>query len=151
MTLLVISQNNCWHKNLTWYASTGELLVVCIETTQLRLTSVFFPSLLSRNFDDKLSSNFHRFVILYICWDTPSEKTGLWQLPIMSSVLTKFLGKRSRRKFTNRFRLRLKPTWAFCPGPLIREPRGNWIVSLWFIYNKVITARGRFKTFFFYR
>ena len=23
----------------------------------------------------------------YICWDTPSEKTGLWQLPIVSSAL----------------------------------------------------------------
>ena len=32
------------------------------------------------------SSNFHRFVILCICCDTPSEKTGLWQLPIVSSV-----------------------------------------------------------------
>ena len=42
--------------------------------------------LLSRNIDDQLSSNFHRFIILCICWDTPSEKTGLWQLPIVSSV-----------------------------------------------------------------
>ena len=33
-----------------------------------------------------LSSNFHRFVILCICWDTWSEQTGLWQLPIVSSV-----------------------------------------------------------------
>ena len=52
---------------------------------------VFFLSLLSRNFDDWLSSNFHRFVILCICWDTPSEKTGLWQLPIVScKELVKF-------------------------------------------------------------
>ena len=47
---------------------------------------VFFLSLLSRNFDDQLSSNFHRFVILCLCWYTASEKTGLWQLPIVSSV-----------------------------------------------------------------
>ena len=46
--------------------------------------------LLSRNFDNQLSSNFRRFVILCICWDTPSKKTGLWQLPIVSSV---FKGK----------------------------------------------------------
>ena len=26
--------------------------------------------------------------VVCICWDTPSEKTGLWQLPIMSSVFT---------------------------------------------------------------
>ena len=45
-----------------------------------------FLSLLSRNFDDQLSSNFHRFVILCICWDTQSEKTGLWQLPKVSNV-----------------------------------------------------------------
>ena len=54
-------------------------------STQLRVTRMFFLSL-SRIFDDHLSSNFHRFVILCICWDTPSEKTGLWQLPIVSNV-----------------------------------------------------------------
>ena len=43
----------------------------------------FFLSLLSRKFDDQLSSNFNRFVILCICWDTPSGKTGLWKLPIV--------------------------------------------------------------------
>ena len=36
----------------------------------------------SRNFDDQLSSNFLRFVILCICWYTK----WLWQLPLMSSV-----------------------------------------------------------------
>ena len=50
------------------------------------MTRVFFLSWLSRNFDGQLSSNFHRFVILCICWYTPSEKTGLWKLPIVSSV-----------------------------------------------------------------
>ena len=43
----------------------------------------FFLSLLSRKFDDRLSSNFHRFVILCICWDTPTVKASLWQLPIV--------------------------------------------------------------------
>ena len=33
---------------------------------------------------------FHRFVILCMCWDTPSENISLWQLPIVSSV---FKGK----------------------------------------------------------
>ena len=54
--------------------------------TQLCVTRLFFLSLLSRNFDDQLSSYFHRCVNLCICWDTLSEKTGLWQLPTMSSV-----------------------------------------------------------------
>ena len=49
-------------------------------------TRVFFLSLISCNFDDRLSSNFHRFVILCICWDTPTLKTSLWQLAIVSSV-----------------------------------------------------------------
>ena len=56
------------------------------KCTQLRVTRVFFLSLVSPIFNDRLSSNFHRFVILCICWDTPSEKTGVWQLPIVSSV-----------------------------------------------------------------
>ena len=47
---------------------------------------LFLLSLLSRKFDDRLNPNFHRFVILCICWDTPNEKTGLRQLPIVSSV-----------------------------------------------------------------
>ena len=33
-------------------------------------------------FDDKLCSHFHKFVILYSCWDTPSEKTDLSPLSI---------------------------------------------------------------------
>ena len=43
----------------------------------------FFLSLLSRNFDDRWSSNFHRFIILCICWDTASEK---WSLTVTNSV-----------------------------------------------------------------
>ena len=42
---------------------------------------MFFLSSFPRNFDDQLSPNFHRLVILWLWWDTPSEKTGLWQLP----------------------------------------------------------------------
>ena len=50
------------------------------------MTRVLFLLWLSRNFNDQLSSNFHRFVIYCICWDIASEKTGLWQLPIVSNV-----------------------------------------------------------------
>ena len=41
---------------------------------------MFFSSRWSRNFDDQLRSNLHRFVIVCtcICWDTPNEKTGLY-------------------------------------------------------------------------
>ena len=37
----------------------------------------FFLSFFSCAFDDQLSPNFHRFVILCLCWDTPSENTDL--------------------------------------------------------------------------
>ena len=33
-----------------------------LKSTQLRVTRVFFLSLLSRNFDDQLSSNYHRLL-----------------------------------------------------------------------------------------
>ena len=58
----------------------------------------FILSLLSRNFDDRSSSNFHRFVILCICWDTPTVKASLWQLPIVSTAFKSnlWLGPLSR-------------------------------------------------------
>ena len=46
---------------------------------------VFLP-LFSHKFDDQLSWNFDRFVILCMCKDTPSEKTSLWQLPKVSNA-----------------------------------------------------------------
>ena len=50
----------------------------------------------SRNFDDWLSSNFHMFVIVCICWDTPTVKTSLWQLlPIWSNCLNSIVINRS--------------------------------------------------------
>ena len=50
------------------------------ESTQPLVTRVSFFPLLFRNFDDRLSTNCHMFVTLCILfWDTPSEKTGLWQ------------------------------------------------------------------------
>ena len=55
------------------------------ESTQLRVTRVLFL-ILSRNFDHRLSSNFHWFVMLCICWDTPTVKASLWQLPVVSRV-----------------------------------------------------------------
>ena len=39
-------------------------------------------------FDDQLCPNVHRFIILCTRWDTPSENTGLWQLPNMSGAFT---------------------------------------------------------------
>ena len=45
------------------------------ESTKSNATGVNFLSVLSRKFDDQLSQNFHTFVILCICWDTPSENT----------------------------------------------------------------------------
>ena len=58
----------------------------------------FFFHYLSRNFGDQLRSNFHRFVNLCTCWDTPSEKTGLWQLPIVSMSLKCTVDSQLRKK-----------------------------------------------------
>ena len=57
------------------------------ESTQLRVTTVFFSSIISRNCDDQLRPNVQRFVILCICWDIPSD--NLRQLPIVSSALNR--------------------------------------------------------------
>ena len=35
-------------------------------------------------------------LLFYVCWDTPSEKTGLWQLPIVSTVFKALFGFRNR-------------------------------------------------------
>ena len=72
-----------WEITLSWKESPKETGNQTSESTHFCVTRLFFLSLLSRNFDDRLSSNFHRFVILCICLVTPSEKTGLWQLPIV--------------------------------------------------------------------
>ena len=63
------------------------------EITRVCVTRVFFLTLLSRNFDDQLSSNLHRFVILCICWNTPNEKNGLWQLPNVSTVFNRMIAE----------------------------------------------------------
>ena len=58
----------CW--------SSRQFQVNHYTTLGLFMLGFFFLSLISRNFDDWLSSNHHRFVILcIICWDTPTAKT----------------------------------------------------------------------------
>ncbi len=47
----------------------------------------FFLSLFSCNYDDQLSPNFHRFVIVCIGWGRPSGDTGLRQIPIVIPCL----------------------------------------------------------------
>ena len=61
------------------------------ESSQLCVTGVFFLWIVISQLWRPIieSSNFHRFVILCICWDTHSEKTGLWQLPNLSSVFNR--------------------------------------------------------------
>ena len=73
----------------------------------------FFLSLLSRNFDDRLSSNFHRFVILCICWDTQTVKASLWQLSIVSTAFRQ--NWRTSQKPGDQ--LKIKPTVSTTPVP----------------------------------
>ena len=57
------------------------------ENTWICARRVLFLSLFFCIFDDQLlSQNVDEFVILCICWDTPSENTSLWQLPKVSSA-----------------------------------------------------------------
>ena len=75
------------------------------ESKHILYKRFFILSLLSCNFDDQLNQNFHRFVILCICWDTPSKKTGLWQLPIVSIVFKRDLNLNlfsAHREFSTR-------------------------------------------------
>ena len=58
-----------------------------------------------------LSSNFHRFVIVCLCWDTLSERNGLWQLPIVSSVF-KPIVRFQKPRYLNNFPFILKQ--VFC-------------------------------------
>ena len=59
-----------------------------------------FLSLLSRKFDDRLSSNFHRFVVICIYWDTPTVKASLWQLPIVLSAFKAYNRKCWRKSLS---------------------------------------------------
>jgi len=70
---------------------TGGLEINHLNAHRTSWQACFFLSLLSRDFDDRLSSNFHRFVILCIRWDTPTVKASLWQLPIVSSAFKKII------------------------------------------------------------
>ena len=67
--------------SLKWKkTSSAEAFYYASESTQSNATRVFL-SLFSCNFNDQLSPNFHGCVILciFICWDTQSENSGLWQ------------------------------------------------------------------------
>ena len=74
-----------WFRDLTF--RTGGLEINHLNAHNFVWQGLFFLSLLSRNFDDRLSSYFHRFVILCICWDIPTVKASLWHLPIVSTAL----------------------------------------------------------------
>ena len=52
--------------------------------TSFTLQQVYFFLILQLRWP--IESTFSQTVILCICWDTPSEKTGIWQLPKVSSA-----------------------------------------------------------------
>ena len=88
-----------------------------------------WDSLLSRNFDDRLSSNFHRFVILCICWDAPTVKASLWQWPIVS---TAFKAKEAKRPISR------VPNLIFSKG--LNEIMCNYKLNHSSIYTREITV-----------
>ena len=80
-TELLIVQNIV-RKGFLWSHSSNNRLQLKYFCMHLKAHKIVqqgvFSFFISCNFDDQLSRNFHRFVILCICWD--SENTGLWQL-----------------------------------------------------------------------
>ena len=53
--------------------------------TPLVILTLKLPDAVITQYNHQMGPNFHRFVISScICWDTPSENTGLWQLPKVS-------------------------------------------------------------------
>ena len=73
----VYFMSQCREASLPWVS----LIYTCNSYQYLFLLALF-----SCNFDDQLSPNFKRFVVLCTCWDTPNENTGLWQLSKVSSA-----------------------------------------------------------------
>ena len=79
----------CWPRILNSIAKTSIMFfqgwcnTLC--ASNCTLARVFFLSLFSRKLDDKLRKMFTG-LLCYACWDTPSENTGIWHLPTVSSA-----------------------------------------------------------------
>ncbi len=112
-------------KNIIWEGLQAWSLSQASESTQFYATSVCFLSLFSCNFDDQLSPNFHRFVILCICWNTPSEDTGLWQLP------------------------KVYPAFKSVLSLMVLHHRGKWPKDEWIIMIQFYKYRSHVVTSFF--
>ena len=105
VTQFFLERSNFSLKYLNWFRTSADNLKSSIWKHTTCATKAFFLPLFSRNFNDQLSSNFHRFVILCICWDTPSGSFGDWSLTSTKGVqpLTWFsygfiFKKKKRRK-----------------------------------------------------
>ena len=61
----------------------------------------FFLPALSRNFDDRLISNLHRFVILCICWE--NTKCEYWSLAFTNSSVFNHYHRRLLKEITGCF------------------------------------------------
>ena len=69
--------------------------ILSLENKHLRahnfLWRVFLSFIIISQLRQPIELKSHRFVILCMCGYTPSEKTGLWQLPIVSTVIKRML------------------------------------------------------------
>ena len=61
------------------------------QSTQLRVTRVFFFHYYLATSTTNWAQMFTGLLFCAFCWDTPSEKNGLWQLPIVSSAFNQQL------------------------------------------------------------
>ena len=67
------------------------IIKTCRDTAKRAETRVGFYPLFSPDSDDRLSLNFHRFVILYISCDTRSVGLGQYFLPKVSNGFKLFV------------------------------------------------------------
>ena len=137
-----------WERLQAWSLSRAS------ENTNLCNNGVFLP-LLSCNFEDQLSRNFHRFVISFIRWDTPGENTGLWQLPNVSSAFNIL-----QDKIVFGFLMKKHKSWDFFTVVVILRSKVLNILktiletwqSVWIIFHVLpVNTRKRYQLIMFHQ
>ena len=91
-----------WYPMVKWYSFWWKSIFprICFRDLKFRIWGLEINHLKAHNFVWQGCFFFHYYLailttdwaqiftglLFYVCWDTPSEKTGLWQLPIVSTA-----------------------------------------------------------------
>ena len=113
-------------------------------------------------FSQVLSRNFHRYwaeiftgLLLYACWDTPGENTGLWQLPNVSSAFNIL-----QDKIVFGFLMKKHKSWDFFTVVVILRSKVLNILktiletwqSVWIIFHVLpVNTRKRYQLIMFHQ